>query len=1209
MKWTIGKKMLIMGIIIILILGAMGGISFQTNRFIRQANQSMAERERQLKSAIQARALLVDLMLAAMDSVIDKDEGQIRAERMTLINNNIATLTQIFQELKGIVDTSEEQAAFQKVEELFPQLRLGIQEKLVRLIKQSAEQLGEITQAFTQIDDELDLFGGQIEGALNVLQTSLHESLERAAAIMETRNQQARFLRECLDAHHQLMLEAMDAMIDRKSAKISEQRLHRISSSLQFLQGQMEQLNALADTEEEQAAVNQIRTLLPQLEEGILTDVTRLLQANAASDLQNEAAFVALNESLDGFGKQIQADLELLIASVEKEISAAAQELQRRNEQANLLNEFAAHHSTLMLAAMDSIIDKDEGQIYAERMKAIQAAIRNMHLMVSQFGVMARTEDDKVAIKTIREVFPKLAESIEKRLVTLIQEGAVTAAQIRADFVNIDDELDELGDPIRESLSLIEESIRKEQQHSQAAVAAEIETATRIGLFAFIGATLLVIFGFTMFSRSITMPLKQIVGLANDLAAGDTRKEIRITRSDEIGSLAQAFLNMQGTIRAVLQEMEKLTQAIQSGQLSSRGSGSKFVGGWRDMIGGVNNVIDAFTQPFMLTASHLDRIAKGDIPEKITAAYQGDFITMIDNLNLLIDATEETTRIAESIANGNLKIEARERSEHDALMRSLNLMIQRIKQILQETNELINATRQGNLTMRGNLDEFSGGWREMVEGMNLLIDAFVKPIHVTADYVARISRGDIPNAITETYHGDFNDIKNNLNQCIGAINGLVAEAIRLTNAATQGQLATRGEVGRFSGDFARIVEGVNNTLDAIVNPLNVAAAYVDRISKGDLPAPIQETYHGDFNEIKTNLNLLIQAMADITHMAEELASGNLTVEVAARSERDGLMRALGSMVKKLRSVVTSVKLAANYVSGGSQQLSSSAQQLSQGTTEQAAAAEEASSSMEEMAANIRQNAENAMQTDKIALKSAADAQESGKAVADTVAAMLDIAKRIAIIEDIARQTRLLSLNATIEAAKAAEQGKGFAVVAAEVRSLAERSQEAAEDINNLANSSVKIAKHAGEMLARLVPDIQKTAELVQEISAASKEQDSGTGQINRAIQQLDQVIQQNAATAEEVASTAEELASQAEQLQMTMGFFDIGNDEEGNIPNLPRRRDVEIVRVQEKRREDVPAKKAARPARRTEQGSEEASMKMRHPLAFGDEHDEEFERY
>jgi methyl-accepting chemotaxis protein len=211
--------------------------------------------------------------------------------------------------------------------------------------------------------------------------------------------------------------------------------------------------------------------------------------------------------------------------------------------------------------------------------------------------------------------------------------------------------------------------------------------------------------------------------------------------------------------------------------------------------------------------------------------------------------------------------------------------------------------------------------------------------------------------------------------------------------------------------------------------------------------------------------------------------------------------------------------------------------MSQGATEQAATAEEVSSSMEEMAANIRQNADNAFQMEQIALQSAENARDSGKAVAEAVIAMKAIAKKITIIEEIARQTNMLSLNATIEAAKAQEHGKGFAVVAAEVRGLAERSRQAAEEINELASSSVAVAERARDKLTVLVPNIQRTAELVQEISAASREQYSGVEQINRAIQQLDQIIQQNASNSEEIASTAEELAGQAQQLQQTMVFF------------------------------------------------------------------------
>ena len=251
-------------------------------------------------------------------------------------------------------------------------------------------------------------------------------------------------------------------------------------------------------------------------------------------------------------------------------------------------------------------------------------------------------------------------------------------------------------------------------------------------------------------------------------------------------------------------------------------------------------------------------------------------------------------------------------------------------------------------------------------------------------------------------------------------------------------------------------------------------------------------------------------------VARLIAAGDLSkeIEIVQQDELGELAEAFRDMQNKIHGIVLhSQAVAAN--------LSSGSQQMAQGAAEQAASAEEASASMEQMASNINQNAENAIQTEKIALKSAKDAKESGGAVAETVNAMQEIAEKVSIIEDIARQTRLLSLNATIEAARAEQYGKSFSVVASEVRALSEQTRTAASEINALTASSVNIAERAGAMLAELVPDIQKTAELVQEISASSKEQSSGAGQINRAIQQLDQVIQENASTSEELAGQAE----------------------------------------------------------------------------------------
>ncbi|MBU3916222.1 CHASE3 domain-containing protein [bacterium] len=291
--------------------------------------------------------------------------------------------------------------------------------------------------------------------------------------------------------------------------------------------------------------------------------------------------------------------------------------------------------------------------------------------------------------------------------------------------------------------------------------------------------------------------------------------------------------------------------------------------------------------------------------------------------------------------------------------------------------------------------------------------------------------------------------------------------------------------------------------------------------------------------IRTVMGQLGREPAEVANIAKEIANGNLALNFGSNTEKKGLFGELVTMTEKLQEIVSQVTSASDYVTTGSAELSSSSQQLSEGANEQSASVEETTSSMEQMSSNIQQNADNAQQTEKIAFKAANDAKESGEAVKQAVSAMKEIAGKISIIEEISRQTNLLALNAAIEAARAGEHGKGFAVVAAEVRKLAERSQTAAGEISGLSASSVDIAEKAGEMLSKLVPDIQKTSELVQEISAASAEQNTGAVQINQALQQLDKVVQQNASAAEEMASTSEELNSQAQQLQETMTFFQI----------------------------------------------------------------------
>ncbi len=427
-------------------------------------------------------------------------------------------------------------------------------------------------------------------------------------------------------------------------------------------------------------------------------------------------------------------------------------------------------------------------------------------------------------------------------------------------------------------------------------------------------------------TRGITVPMRKSVAFAKSVAQGNLKATIDIDQKDEMGDLANALKDMKKRINDVLKETNRLIQAVQDGNLTSKGDSEKFDGGWQELIIGVNDLIDAFVKPINLTGIYLDRISKGDIPEKITEESKGDFNQIKNNLNILIDATLDITMIAENMAAGKLVTEIKARSEQDKLMMALSTMKERISNVLKEINCLIGNVQDGKLDVRGNEKGFSGGWRELVIGINNLIDAFV-------------------------------------------------------------------------------------------NPINTTAAYLDRLSKGEIPEKMTEEYKGDFNHIRNNLNMLIHTTYEITQLAEKMAKGDLTVEVKERSGQDILMRSLNMMINQLNEVVLNVKSVADNVVSGSSELSSASAEMSQGASQQASSAEQASASMEQMAANIRQNADNSTQTEKIALKAAEDAQNGGKAVSDTVLAMKEIKKRISVIEEIARQTNLLALNAAIEAAR------------------------------------------------------------------------------------------------------------------------------------------------------------------------------------------------
>jgi methyl-accepting chemotaxis protein len=589
-----------------------------------------------------------------------------------------------------------------------------------------------------------------------------------------------------------------------------------------------------------------------------------------------------------------------------------------------------------------------------------------------------------------------------------------------------------------------------------------------------------------------------------NVAKGDYRENLeafkRVGKRSENDTLLRSFVEMMEAIDALVHDAQMLSAAAVRGDLSKRADASKHRGEYRKVIQGVNDTLEAVIQPLSTTVQYVNQISEGKIPAKIQTEGQGEFLTLRNSLNSCIDGLGgllETNQVLQRMAvnDHTVKVTGSYRGIFAEVASATNLALDRVKAATVACNNVAKGDYQENLELFKKLGKRSEN--------DLLLPAFIE--------------------MMET------------------IDALVRDAQALSAAAVKGELSKRSEAARYRGEFRKVIQGMNDTLDAITGPLNTAAGKLSHIAKGEVPDKIAEMYQGEFDALKLNINQSIDALNSAAQVAVKISEGDLAVEARTLSEADVLGHALVRMIDNLRKTVSEVATASGNVSRGSEEMSSTAQQLSQGASEQAAAAEESTSSMEEMASSIQQNADNAGQTDKIASKAAEDAQLSGDAVVRTVTAMKQVAERIAIIEEIARKTDLLALNAAVEAARAGEHGRGFAVVASEVRKLAERSQTAAADISRLTADGVQTAEGAGHLLAKLVPDIQRTAELVREIAAASAEQSTGAAHVNKAIQQLDQVIQQNSAASQEMASTAEELSSQAEVLQSSMAFFRTGD--------------------------------------------------------------------
>jgi len=684
--------------------------------------------------------------------------------------------------------------------------------------------------------------------------------------------------------------------------------------------------------------------------------------------------------------------------------------------------------------------------------------------------------------------------------------------------------------------------------------AADGELDKRANAELFVGGWKQLVSGVNDTITNIVNPLNVTADYVDNIAKGVIPPTITTEYKGQYNVIKNNLNNAVKMMSDLLAQTDIIIQAAADGELDTRANAELFVGGWKQLVSGVNDAITNIVNPLNVTADYVDNIAKGIIPPVITTEYKGQYNVIKNNLNnavkMMSDLLAQTDIIIQAAADGELDkranadlfvggwkqlvsgvndtitnivnplnvtadyvdniakgiipptITTEYKGQYNVIKNNLNNAVKMMSDLLAQTDIIIQAAADGELDTRANAELFVGGWKQLVSGVNDAITNIVNPLNVTADYVDNIAKGVIPPTITTEYKGQYNVIKNNLNNAVKMMSDLLAQTDIIIQAAADGDLDTRANAELFVGGWKQLISGVNQTLDGVIGPVNEAVGVLVEMEKGDLTRTVNGNYKGQLKDFKDTVN---------------------------------------NTIAKISQVINEVNGAASNIASASEEVSATAQSMSQATSEQAASVEETSASIEQMSASIDQNTENAKVTEGMATQASGEAVQGGEAVKETVSAMKSIAGKIGIIDDIAYQTNLLALNAAIEAARAGEHGRGFAVVAAEVRKLAERSQIAAQEIGELAESSVERAENAGKLLETIVPSIKKTSDLVQEISAASEEQSAGVGQINSAMDQLNQITQQNASSSEQLAATSEEMSGQASQLLDLMAFFTLGD--------------------------------------------------------------------